>query len=240
METQSKTSLISVVGNGSIEVEADMLKIDITVRRVTETLKQSQNEVNVIINGLINILKENGLTEKNFYTTFIEYDRNYEWKKDERVYVGQKVKQDLICIVEDIKNNANKIANILDSLTVNNDSIELYLHFGIKEDKKERDMSLKCRELAYQDGFEKAKRYAELADLKIIKALNISETEPSRYSRGSDDSGIMYRYEAEAPVDFPQTQLPMEGRTILKSMQLYLDFIAEPRKVSIKKTKNRR
>jgi uncharacterized protein YggE len=243
METQSKTSLISVVGNGSIEVEADMLKIDITVYRINETLKQSQNEVNTIINGLINILKENELTEKNFYTTFIEYDRNYEWKKDERVYVGQKVKQNLICIVEDIKNNTNKVANILDSLTVNNDSIELDLYFGIKEDKKNRDMALKCRELAYQDGFEKAKRYAELAGLKIIKALTISETESrSRsYYNGSSSGLIMrnceFRYE-DVP-DSP-TQLPMEGRTIMESMQLYLDFIAAPRKVSIKKTKNRR
>ena len=241
METSAKTSLISVVGNGSIEVEADMLKINITVYRINETLKQSQNEVNTIINGLINILKENGLTEKNFYTTFIEYDRNYEWKKGKTVYTGQKVKQDLICIIENIKNNANKVTNILDSLTVNNDSITLNLYFGIKENKKDRDMALKCRELAYQDGFEKAERYAKLAGLKIIKALKISEIEPTRYSSGYEDG--IFRYECESPSEpdeFHQTQLPMEGRKISKSMQLYLDFIAEPRKVSIKKTKNRR
>jgi uncharacterized protein YggE len=231
METSSKTSLISVVGNGSIEVEADMLKIYITVHRVTKTLKQSQKEVNTIINDIIKILKKNGLTEKNFYTTFIEYDRNYKWKKDETVYVGQKVKQNLVCIVEDIKNNTNKVTNVLDSLTVNNNSIALDLNFGIKEDKKNRDMALKCRELAYQDGFEKAKRYAKLAGLKIIKALTISETEPrSRSYYDGDDSGLCLM--EEAPKLSPttkdsSTQLPMGGRKITKSMQLYLDFIAE-------------
>jgi len=40
METSSKTSLISVVGNGSVEVEADMLKIYITVHRVTKTIAE--------------------------------------------------------------------------------------------------------------------------------------------------------------------------------------------------------
>jgi len=136
METSSKTSLISVVGNGSIQVETDMLKIWISVSKVTKTLKQSQKEVNTIINNIINIFKDNGLTEKNFYTTFIDFERNYKWKRDGEVYIGEKVKQDLICIVGDIKNNANTVANILDSLTIDNNSIKLELNFGIKEDKK--------------------------------------------------------------------------------------------------------
>ncbi|GBU24078.1 hypothetical protein R83H12_00704 [Fibrobacteria bacterium R8-3-H12] len=227
METSSKTSLISVVGNGSIEVEADMLKIYITVHRVNETLKQSQNEVNIIINDIIKILKKNGLTEKNFYTSFIDFEHNYKWKEGEKLYVGEKVKQDLICIVEDIKNNANKVASILDSLTIDNNSIELNLDFGIKENKKNRDMALKCRELAYQDGFEKAKRYAELAGLKIIKALKISETEPTSYSRNYNDCMYCETSMDPPPEEFSSTQLPMEGRKITNSMQLYLDFIAE-------------
>jgi len=228
METSSKTSLISVVGNGSIEVEADMLEIYITVQRVTETLKQSQNEVNTIISGLINTLKENGLTEKNFYTTFIDFEKDYKWKKDEHVYVGEKVKQNLIFVVEDIKNNANKAINILDTLTDNNNSIELSLYFGVKEeDKKKREMDLKCRELAYQDGYEKAKRYAEQAGLKIIKALKISETEPRSYNNEDTGGRILYSCESEISTEDSPTQLPMGGRKIIKSMQLYLDFIAE-------------
>jgi len=229
METSAKTSLISVVGNGSIEVEADILRIYIKVERVTETLKQSQKEVNTIISGIINILKENGLTEKNFYTTFIDFQKSYEWKKDENVYVGEKVKQDLICVVEDIKNNVNRAISILDALTVDNNSIELSMYFGMKEeDKRDREMALKCRELAYQDGFEKAERYAKQAGLKIIKALKISETEPRSYD--NEDTGGIRMYAStriEDSIEDSSTQLPMEGRNVSRSMKLYLDFIAE-------------
>jgi len=92
-------------------------------------------------------------------------------------------------------------------------------------------MALKCRELAYQDGFEKAKRYAELAGLKIIKALKISEIESRSYYNGDTHDGIL-REDCDITVDDSTedrspTQLPMEGRTIKKTMQLYLDFIAE-------------
>ena len=78
-------------------------------------------------------------------------------------------------------------------------------------------MVLRCRELAYQDGFEKAKRYAELAGLKIVKALRISENEPSSDYGGK--GGVLGCSMGAS------TQLPMG--TVEKSMTLYIDFIAE-------------
>jgi uncharacterized protein YggE len=91
------------------------------------------------------------------------------------------------------------------------------LHFGIKEN---RDMVIRCKELAYQDGYEKAKKYAELAGLKIVKALKISETETSSYRGRYDDAADCMCAMEDSP-----TQLPM-GK-VEKSMSLYIDFIAE-------------
>jgi uncharacterized protein YggE len=216
MENSLKTSIISVVGNGYIEAEADILEIRINIYKTTETLKQSQEEVNIIVNGIINILKENGVNKKNIHTASIEFEPNYTWKNNSKVYTGQKVEQNLICFVENIKNNVNKVVKILDTITVNNNSIRLDLHFGIKES---RDMVLRCRELAYQDGFEKAKRYAELAGLKIIKALKISENESTSYHGRAVFEDCCYEASDSS------TQLPM-GK-VEKSMQLYMDFIAE-------------
>jgi uncharacterized protein YggE len=216
MENLSKTSIVSVVGNGHIEVEADILEIRINIYKTTETLKQSQEEVNIIVNGIVNILKENGVSKKNIHTASIEFEPNYTWKNNSKVYTGQKVEQNLICFVENIKNNVNKVIKILDTITINNNSIKLDLHFGIKEN---REIILKCRELAYQDGFEKAKRYAELAGLKIIKALKISENESaSYYGRGDVEYCC-------SDISDTSTQLPM-GK-VEKSMQLCMDFIAE-------------
>ena len=217
MENTSKTSIISVEGNGFIEAEANILEIRVTVYKVTETIKQSQEEVNKIVNDIINILKENDVNEKDIHTASIEFEPNYTWEKNRIEYTGQRVEQKLICVIENIQNNVNKVINILDKITINNNSIKLSLQFGIKEN---RDMVLRCRELAYQDGFEKAKRYAELAGLKIVKALRISENESSsRY--GSRFEGNVLCCELIGT----STQLPM-GK-VEKSMTLYIDFIAE-------------
>lgn len=216
MENTSKMSIISVVGNGHIEAEANILEIRINIYKTTETLKQSQEEVNIIVNGIINILKENGVNKKSIHTASIEFEPNYTWENNSKVYKGQKVEQNLICFIENIKNNANKVIKILDNITINNNSIRLDLHFGIKEN---RDMILRCRELAYQDGFDKAKRYAELSGLKIIKVLKISENESSSYYGRNEVDYCCYETSESS------TQLPM-GK-VEKSMQLYMDFLAE-------------
>jgi len=217
MENLTKTSIISVIGNGHIEAEANILEINITVYKVTDTINQSQEEVNKIVIGLLNILKENNINKKNIHTASIEFEPNYTWENSSRVYTGQRVEQNIICIVENIKNNMSKVIKILDSITIDNDSIRLRLNFGIKENK---DMVLRCRELAYQDGFDKARKYAELAGLKIVKALKISETENSSYYRGRDEAEYMC-----CEIQGSPTQLPM-GK-VEKTMSLYMDFIAE-------------
>ena len=217
MENISKVSIVSVVGNGHIETEANILEIVITVYKVTETIKQSQEEVNKIVVNILNILKENNVNKKNIHTASIDFDPNYTWRNGNKEYTGQRVEQKLVCVVENIKNNVSKVVNILDAITINNNSIRMNLHFGIKEN---REMVLRCRELAYQDGFEKAKKYAELAGLKIIKAIKISENESSSNYGG--------RYAVEdciCEMEGTPTQLPM-GK-VEKSMTLYIDFIAE-------------
>ncbi|GBU27438.1 hypothetical protein R84B8_00968 [Treponema sp. R8-4-B8] len=218
MKKTSETSVISVIGNGRIETEANILEIWIEIYKTKDTLSQSQKEVNQVVSDIIKILKENNINEKDIHTTSIRFEPNYTWENHSKVYTGQKVEQNLICIIDNIKDNIGKAVKILDSITVNSDSITLDLSFGIKED---REMVLKCRELAYQDGLVKAKRYAELAGLKIIKAVKIAENESSSYSR--ENRRLFFR-EASASSEF-STQLPI-GR-IEKSMDLYIDFIAE-------------
>jgi uncharacterized protein YggE len=210
-------STISVVGNGLIETEANILTIWITAYKVTDTIKQSQEEVNNVVNDIINILKENNIPKKNIHTTSIEFEPNYTWENNSKKYTGQKVEQVLVCVIDNLKNNLKKVTNILDTITVNNNSIKLTLDFGIKEDK---EMEIKCRELAYQDGLEKAKKYAELSGLKIVKALTISEREISSRYHGRASSMSMFCKIGSSP-----TNLPLG--TVEHSMDLYIDFLAE-------------
>jgi len=214
----SKVSIISVVGNGYIETEANILQIWINIYKTTNTFKQSQEEVNVVVNRILNLLKENNISKKNIHTASIKFRPEYTWKEGSDVYVGQRVEQKLICIIENINNNIKKVITILDNITIDNNSMSLELRFGIKDN---REMILKCRELAYQDGLEKAKKYAELAGLKIIKAIKISENETDSYYNRNN-----YKVCCEdMDMEENSTKLPM-GK-VENSMQLYMDFSAE-------------
>ena len=219
MEKLTDKSIISVEGNGIVEAEANILEMIITVYKITDSIKQSQNEVNNIVYGIINILRKYNMNENNIHTSSIKFDPNYTWEDNRIKYTGQKVEQILICFVENIKDNINMIVNILDEITIDNNSIKLSLSFGVKEN---RNMILECREKAYNDGFEKAKRYADMAGLKIIKTLRISEG--NEYSSHSDRKiriGDFSGYNSGGS----HTQLPM-GK-VEKSMTLSIDFIAE-------------
>jgi len=216
MEKRQKESIISVTGNGQIETEANILEIKITIYKVTDTLKQSQEEVNKIVNDILNIMKEKNINKKNIYTASIEFYPNYTWEDDSMKYTGQRVEQKIFCIIDNLKYGLDKAVKILDAITINNNSIKVSLDFGIKETK---EMVLKCRELAYQDGLAKATKYAELAGLKIIKAIKISEEdEETSYRRGREK--FWYSSVGRMP-----TQLPTG--TVEQSMSLYIDFLAE-------------
>jgi len=216
---ENKTSIISVEGLGCVEVEANILQMNITVSATTSSIKQSQEDVNKTVYSIVNILETNKVNKKYIHTSSINFYPEYTWEKNSRVFVGQKVDQTIICIIENLKNNINKAIVILDSIANNSNAISLNLNFLIKES---REIKIKCRELAYLDGYEKAKRYAELAGLKIIKAIKIAENgrERSHYHDDNDVCNAIIGSDDSTP-----SQLQV-GK-IKKSMNLYIDFLAE-------------
>ena len=216
METESKTSIISVVGTGYIAAETNIVEIRINVHKTTETLKQSKDEVARNVHYLYNTFKENNLSKKKFFTTSIDFGPEYSVKNNGKVFIGQKYEQNLIYVVEDIKNYLDTIINILDTIASRNDSIKYSLLFKISENE---DITVKCRELAYQDGLEKAKKYARMAGIKIIKAVKISENPPMP-NAGRNESDASLHEESVSSSE----QIPLG--MIEKSIKLYMDFSA--------------
>ena len=220
MNETIKSSIISVEGKGHIETEVNIIQINIEVFEVKDTIKESQNAVNSIINELIAFLKDHGVNEKNMHTTSIDFSRYYEYEENEhgrnvRKYKGQKVSQSIIVIISDLKKNIKAAINVLDSISVYNQSINLDVEFKIKDDNEK---TKKCRELAYRDALEKAKKYAEWANLKIIKAIKISEND---FNEKYGSANVDYCAKGTSI----KTNIPL-GK-IEKTITLYVDFIAE-------------
>ncbi|MDR1829962.1 MAG: SIMPL domain-containing protein [Candidatus Fibromonas sp.] len=219
MNKNESQCIISVKGYGYTETETNIMRISIGVSRIAETIKQAQKEVNIIMNKLMDTLKSYKISEKDIHTTSLDFGPHSEYEKDKYVYKGQKVSQSMLVFIDDLEKNIEKAIQILDDFA-NNDSISVDIYFETKGDK---ERSLKCRELAYLDAWEKAKRYADLANLKIIKAIKINENRPSENYRSYDyDDDIV----CEAPVVHNDKTNISLGKTGI-SKTLYVDFLAE-------------
>ena len=212
-----KTSIITVVGNSRIEDEADMLELKIIITKTSDTLKQSWTEIKRITESVMNILKTKNINRKNIHITSVELKPNHSFSTNNTECTGQKVEQNILCIIDNNSMDIEKLIEILDSLTGNNNSISLDFNFAIREN---RDMILKCREFAFQDGLEKAKRYAKLAGLKITRVNKISEYEPSTYKGRPDLEACFYEQDLGNPEE-------LIIKKVEKIMQLYIEFSAE-------------
>lgn len=217
MDADRKTSVISVVGTGHVKAEYKTVKISITIYKTSDTIRQSQDEVNRITDEIIGVIEENEINIKNIHIASIKFEPCFAWQNNSRVYIGQKVEQILVCIIERFGNKVDKIVNILNTITRNTNSIKLSLGFEIN---KKRKIEIKCRKAAYIDGYRKARKYAWLARLKIIRAIKIMENESAPNAAANPPGDVTENIN-------PSIFMPM-GK-VEKTMKLSIDFLAKKR-----------
>jgi len=222
MEKSMQMGVITVEGIGYFECEANIIKIDIEIFDVKKTIKEAQNIVNKKISELITFLTENGVNSKDIHTTSINFGKHYEYEENEhgrdvRKYKGQKVSQNIIVFLMDLNDNLKIAINLLDNITEFNETLDLNVEFKIKDDI---ETTAKCRELAYRNALEKAQKYAEWANLKLIKAIKISEKE---FDEDYDTRRMMLC--APSMQDRYDTNIPI-GK-ISKTVKIFVDFITE-------------
>jgi uncharacterized protein YggE len=165
-------STISVSGTGTVSAQPDMIQMSITLSKVAQTTKMSQEEVSKMVRQALKILKEANIEDKNINTASLRFSSEYDYSKHPRILIGQKAEQSITFSIEGINNDSEKASGIIDQLIQIN-GIELnQVNFSVKNPT---EYFVKSRELAYKKAVEKAKQYAELSKLKIVKVLSISE-----------------------------------------------------------------
>jgi len=213
---EQKNSLISVYGVGNLKVQPNVIYVSITISDTSNTISVAQAEVNKKVNLLLNIFKE--LEIEKFQTSTIKFQPEYRWENNSQILIGQKVEQGVVVTITDINKNLQKAKELLDKITNDIDSLTCSMNFGLDN---YQEKVVEARTLAYNNAFEKAKQYAKLAGLEIIKAIKISEFE----TVGSD-----YSYECcdSAPIGSSgsvSTEISV-GDTEIEA-KLYCDFTAK-------------
>lgn len=168
---------ITVVGEGKSMAQPDIVQIQAGVSETRTTTKEAQEAANEKLNQILKILKEYKISEKNIQTSNLSFYPEYEWRKDnERILVGQKVRQSLNIKIDNIKDDTTRVTAILDKLATIN-GLELNsVQFDI-EDKKE--FFTEARKMAFEKAEQKAQELAEMGDVTLLKPIAISEADVS-------------------------------------------------------------
>jgi uncharacterized protein YggE len=215
-----RNSIISVYGQGELSSKPDIIKLKINIVRISNTVKEAQKNVNEIVGKVLALLAVSKIEKDWIQTTELRFQPEYTWEKNSYILEGQRVEQEIVCLVPNIFENIDNIKYILDNITNISDSIKCRIVFGFSNYEAKM---FEARKLAYSNAHLKAQSYAESANLKLLKAIKISEFEPA-------DVDIDYGNNKNICItgntsNDTSTELPIGD--IQLSAKLYCDFLAE-------------
>jgi uncharacterized protein YggE len=198
----NKQSTVSVSGIGTVMVQPDMVQVTINFSHVAQTTKQAKEEVDLKIRQILDILKGEGIEDKNIRTASLNYGAEMEYRDGRAVQVGQRADQAIIVVINDIANDSNKFSVLLDKIT----AIDRVVVRDIKFDTENKtELYKRSRELAYQKALDKATQYADLSGLKIVKTLTITEERSRDILFGAYQKNVAYE---AADLSGPSASVP--------------------------------
>ncbi len=168
---------ILVIGEAEVKVPADKVSLNVSYSTTLETTLEARKTTSRVMNEVIEIIKNQGISEDNLTTTSLTLAPQYDWRGvgESRRYVliGQEASQRIFIDVENTPGRAESLGDLYDKLSSVNgitlSSIDFY-----RDDKTPYQEELVKR--AFESAKVQAQRLAELADKKIVGVLKIDAT----------------------------------------------------------------
>jgi uncharacterized protein YggE len=108
MNIVEKENIISVTGYGRLFVEPNYLTIYISIGCRSNTMKSSLDGVNDDMKKLFEMVKSCKIDKKYVHIVDLDFGPKYEWKKDERQFVGYEANQKINIELNATKENEEK------------------------------------------------------------------------------------------------------------------------------------
>lgn len=173
------TNTISVAWDGKVFATPDMLTLNITVEETKETTEQAQTEVNKKTNQIKEIIKEYDIKDSDVQTKNINVYPEYDYREEWRKLLWYRARHSLEITIK----NANlendwvwwKMIDAVSKIwwvVVNNIGYDI-------EDKT--PYYTEARKLAMEKAKQKAEELANVAWVKLVKPISISENQNTRY-----------------------------------------------------------
>ncbi len=171
------TNTILVNGEGKVYATPDMVEINITATELSKTSKEAQTIVNQRIQQIMEVLKDQGIPEKDIQTVELSVTPEYDYGTT-RTLLGQRATQRLNVKMKKITPQNEKITTVIDKVTELNGIEVGSIVFDI-EDKTALFSS--ARELAFQKAKQKAIELAKLGEVSLLKPVTISDAAVEYY-----------------------------------------------------------
>jgi uncharacterized protein len=164
---------IWVTGEGKVKVIPDVVNIQLGIQTQAKTIADAQAQATKAMNDVMSALTTNGVAEKDIQTQYYNIQQLTKWDNDkqEQIVTGYQVTNMVNAKIREIV----KAGTIIDTATQAGGDLTRVnsLQFSVDDPTIYYDQA---REKAMADANDTATQLAKLSDVKLGKAIYISET----------------------------------------------------------------
>lgn len=176
--TRTKPRVMTVIGNGSLAVEPNIVQIQLEVRTENKQLSQAQQENAIAMNQVIGSLLELGITRENIQTVSYTIVPQYDYIEGKQIFRGYEVTNAITVKITNIE----QVGNVIDVAVQNGANGVSNIKFTVENEQLEYQKALS---LALKNALEKAQTMAATMQLQLdphpIKITEVAKEQPILY-----------------------------------------------------------
>lgn len=167
--TTNKSDTFTVTGEGKVAVRPDIAAINVGIQASGTTVKQTQEQINIIMNQVAAAIKKLGVEDKDIQTTNYNINPTYDFRSGSQKISGYQANTNLLVKVKVL----DKINEVIDAATANGANQVGSIIFDVSDKAKAEN---EAREQAVNQAKQKAEQAAKVAGFNLGKIVNYSES----------------------------------------------------------------
>jgi len=205
-----------VTGEGKVQATPDVANIQLGIQAQALTVAEAQAQANTAMTAVMNALKANGVADADIQTRYFNIQKVTRWDADKQqeITIGYQVSNVVVAKVR----NVEKAGTVIDAVTLAGGDLTRVdsVSFDVDDPIHFYDQA---REKAMADAADKAKRLADLAGVKLGKAIYINEG-----SASAIPPTPIYSKSEAAGAAFDTTQISAGQMEIILNVQVVYEI----------------
>lgn len=216
---QNSQNQVAVVGQGKVSYQPDMARVTLGVQ--VDKVPNSEQAINMLnekMTLITSALEAAGISKEDIETQNYSLTTQYDYRDGVQAVAGYDANQKLVVTIKDIKNNPQKVSEVISKASQAGSNQMLGVAFDVSNLK---DLKQQARILAIADARAKSKDLAEAAGVKLGKITGWYENVvPSPENPYMSSMGFGGSATSEKAVAIPAPQVPTGTQEIILEISL--------------------